>query len=109
MKQPSITSLPLAPDVERHRRAVKYTIAMGVRVLCLISLLFVHGWWLLIPASGAIFLPYFAVVIANVSSGRQGEVERPGNIVRVEPRPEGRVGSEAPGTAGGDDDQERHE
>jgi len=85
MKQHSITALPLAPDVERHRRAVKYTIAMSIRVLCLVSLLFVHGWWLLIPAAGAILLPYFAVVIANVSGSTQGEVQRPGNIVRVDP------------------------
>lgn len=105
MKQQSITALPLAPDVERHRRAIKYTIAMSVRVLCLISLLFVHGWWLLIPAAGAILLPYFAVVIANVSSSHEGDIQRPGNIVRVEqgsPRAE-------PTTSDDPSEREQHE
>ena len=81
MKKPSITSLPLAPDVERHHRMVKYLVAMSVRVLCIIALLFVHGWWLVIPALGAIFLPYFAVVIANAAANPNGgSVERPGNV-----------------------------
>jgi hypothetical protein len=84
MKQQSITSLPQAPDVQRRRRMIKYSVAMGIRVLCLISILFVHGWWVLIPAAGAIFLPYFAVVIANVGAGQRGQVvQRPGNIVPI--------------------------
>lgn len=64
---------------------IKYTVAMSLRVVCLISILFVpFGWWMLIPAAGAIFLPYFAVVLANVSTKQRGEVERPGTIVRQE-------------------------
>lgn len=42
---------------------------MGIRVLCFIVtvVLFVnHGGWLtVVPAAGAIALPYFAVVVAN--------------------------------------------
>jgi hypothetical protein len=85
MKQQSITNLPLSPDAERHSRMVKYSIMMGIRVVCLIvAALFVRGWWIAIPAAGAIFLPYFAVVVANVSSGSgSARVERPGNIVPV--------------------------
>ncbi|MCX7521610.1 DUF3099 domain-containing protein [Microbacterium sp. STN6] len=84
MKQQSITSLPLAPEVERHRRMLKYSIAMGIRIPCIISLLFLHGWWLLIPALGAVFLPYFAVVLANaVRQDTMPAVERPGNVERV--------------------------
>lgn len=86
MKKQSITSLPLAPDVERHHRLVKYLVAMSVRVLCIIALLFVHGWWLVIPALGAIFLPYFAVIIANATANPNGgRVERPGNVVVYTP------------------------
>ncbi|MDQ1582008.1 MAG: hypothetical protein QOF36_62 [Microbacteriaceae bacterium] len=63
---------------------IKYSVAMGIRVLCLVSILFVPGWWAVIPAIGAIFLPYFAVVIANVGSNpHANEVERPGNIVPI--------------------------
>lgn len=58
---------------------------MGIRVLCVIACIWVRGWWLLIPAVGAIFLPYFAVVVANaVQSGDTGQVERPGTVVRRE-------------------------
>jgi len=85
MNQPqSITSLPESPDAERHGRMVRYGIAMGIRVLCVIACFFLHGWWLLIPVIGAIFLPYIAVVLANVGSRPGGAVERPGSIVRVE-------------------------
>ncbi|MGN6763469.1 MULTISPECIES: DUF3099 domain-containing protein [unclassified Leifsonia] len=83
---PSITSLPLSPDEERRRRMIKYSVAMGVRVVCLIVAVIVPGWWATVPLIGAIFLPYFAVVIANVSSDpRRGEVQRPGNILPVAP------------------------
>ncbi|MFF1878868.1 DUF3099 domain-containing protein [Leifsonia sp. NPDC058230] len=91
MKHPqsqSITNLPLSPDEERRHRMIKYSVAMGIRVLCIISILFVPGWWVIIPAIGAVFLPYFAVVIANVSTDpRKGNVQRPGNILPLAPPP----------------------
>ena len=84
-QQQSITSLPPSPDAERRARMIKYTIAMTIRVACIFALLFAKGWWLAIFAAGAIFLPYFAVVVANVDSKRRGaDVERPGAIVRLE-------------------------
>ena len=91
MSQPqTITSLPELPSVERRRRAVQYTIAMGLRVACIVSLFFVQGWWMLVPAVLAIVLPYFAVVVANVATRSTATtVERPGAIVRV--------GSDGPG------------
>lgn len=65
---------------------IKYSVTMGIRVLCLISILFVHGWWIIIPALGAVFLPYFAVVLANVGAGERGAVVlRPGSIEPVNP------------------------
>ncbi|MFT2816305.1 DUF3099 domain-containing protein [Leifsonia sp. A12D58] len=86
MKQQAITSLPLSPEVERRNRMIKYSVAMGIRVVCIVMMLFVQGWWLLIPAAGAILLPYFAVIIANVHSDpRGGTVERPGAILPVRP------------------------
>ncbi|MFP3465420.1 DUF3099 domain-containing protein [Leifsonia sp. SIMBA_070] len=85
---PSITTLPLSPDEERRHRMIKYSVAMGVRVLCLILAVIVPGWWAAVPLVAAIFLPYFAVVIANVSveQGRV-DVQRPGSIVPVAPPP----------------------
>ena len=88
MKQPSITSLPPSPEADRHARMLKYSIAMAIRLLCIVSLIFVRGWWMLIPAIGAVFLPYFAVVIANARKpARRTPVEGPGAIVRYTPPP----------------------
>ena len=83
MKHQTVTSLPAAPADERRNRMLEYTIMMSIRVLCLISLIWVRGWWLVIPAAGAIFLPYFAVVVANAAQTRTRAPERPGAIVRV--------------------------
>jgi hypothetical protein len=81
---PSVTSLPPSPDAERHSRMLRYAIAMGIRMVCIALCLVVQGWWLLLPAAGAIFLPFFAVVIANAVAPKPGAaVERPGSIERV--------------------------
>lgn len=78
----SITDLPPSPDHERHVRMVKYAIAQGVRLVCIVLLVPVPGWWKIIPGIGAIFLPYFAVVVANnVRSRPVAGVERPGSVV----------------------------
>jgi hypothetical protein len=83
-KTVSITELPPSPDHERHLRMIKYAVAMTIRVVCLIAVLFVPGWWRLIPAVAAAALPYFAVVIANnVHSDGARAVERPGSVVPV--------------------------
>jgi len=99
MKQPqSITSLPTSPDAERHQRMLRYGIAMGIRVACIIACFFVEGWWLLVPIIGAVVLPYVAVVLANVGSNDGGEVLRPGALVPVrpnEPLPKDSTGDDA--------------
>jgi hypothetical protein len=65
---------------------IKYTVAMSIRVVCIALCLVVPGWWLLLPAAGAVFLPYFAVVIANnVQHGDRGRVRRPGALERRRP------------------------
>jgi hypothetical protein len=61
---------------------IKYTIAMSIRVVCLVLMLFVEGWWLGLCVAGAIILPYVAVVLANVgTSDKAPEVVRPGALV----------------------------
>lgn len=69
---------------------IKYTIAMSIRVVCLGLCLVVQGWWLLLPAIGAVALPYVAVVLANnVRTGAPARVRRPGALVHVGRRDEG--------------------
>lgn len=87
-KSVSITEVPPSPDAERHSRMIKYAVTQAIRVICIVACLLVHGWWILIPAAGAIFLPYFAVVVANNARQRpRTVVQRPGSIVPVSPQP----------------------
>jgi predicted tellurium resistance membrane protein TerC len=76
-KTQSVTSLEISPELERRNRFYKYTLAMVVRVICIVLVVSVPlGWLTLVFASGAIFLPYFAVVIANAqgSSASKSQV-----------------------------------
>lgn len=69
---------------------IKYLIAMAIRVVCIILCIVVPGWWVLIPVLGAVFLPYFAVLIANSTTSKAGSIESPGGVVvRVTPAPTG--------------------
>ncbi len=85
-KQQSITTLPRSPQDDRRSRMVQYTVAMSIRVVCIVICLLVPGWWRLIPAAGAVLLPYVAVVLANAGGSRGGsaEVLRPGAVAHVE-------------------------
>lgn len=67
----SLTSIAQSPEDERKSRMIKYTIAMTIRVVCIVLAMVVQGWLMWICFAGAILLPYFAVVIANgVGSGQ---------------------------------------
>lgn len=85
-RPPSLTELPPSPEQEQGARMRRYALTMGIRVLCIIACLFLSGWWLVIPALGAVFLPYVAVVLANaVSSRGSRSVERPGGVQTRDP------------------------
>jgi len=67
---------PRSAEISQRER--RYLVIMGIRLICfaVAGVLFVnHGGWLIVlPAAGAIALPYFAVVIANSRrSGQTGE------------------------------------
>lgn len=46
---------------------IKYALAMSIRMVCLILIFVVDGWFKLVAVAGAVFLPWVAVVIANGS------------------------------------------
>lgn len=98
--RPSITSLPVAPAVDRHARERKYVILMVVRTACFIGMLIVPGWWKLLLGVFAIFLPYIAVMIANVSvqaaQGRTAAPLVPGDRLLETPRPARSLETAAP-------------
>lgn len=79
-KQQSITSLPRSPEDDRRARMLKYSIAMGIRVVCIFACFLTPGYWLIIPAIGAVVLPYIAVVLANVTDSRKKVVLRPDQL-----------------------------
>ncbi|QPE05754.1 DUF3099 domain-containing protein [Microbacterium schleiferi] len=64
------TSLPRAPKEDAGKRSTTYLIMMGIRLVCFALVLFVtpYSWYTWVFAAMAIFLPYLAVVIANVSA-----------------------------------------
>ena len=82
----AITDLPPSPEQDQRSRMLKYALAMGIRMVCIVACLFAPGWWLLVPALGAVFLPYVAVVVANATSRRvRPAVARPGGLVPFDP------------------------
>lgn len=73
-KPQSITTVGESPELERRSRMLKYTIAMTIRVICIIAAIFVDGWLMWVAFAGAIFLPYFAVIIANAQGAKSGNL-----------------------------------
>lgn len=69
-KPQSVTSIGISPEQERKSRMLKYSIAMATRMVCVVLAvvlpytIFTWLFWI-----GAIFLPYFAVVLANLQNG----------------------------------------
>lgn len=79
----SATALPDSPLEDRRKRMRRYSIAMSIRMACLVLVFVVPGWWKLVFGVGAIVLPYVAVVLANVgASGATGAVA-PGPVPQI--------------------------
>ena len=72
-KSYSVTSAGVNPEEDRAHRMRMYFIAMSLRVLCVVSLFWVRGWWVLLVAAGAVFLPWFAVMVGNAVAHGGGE------------------------------------
>ena len=74
-----VTEARLSRSAEISQRQRRYLLMMGMRLVCFVVtvVMFVNhaGWLTVIPAAGAILLPYFAVVMANTrrSAGGQGD------------------------------------
>lgn len=82
-KAQNITTLGIAPELERRNRMLKYTIAMTIRVVCIVAAIFVEGWLMWLCFAGAIFLPYFAVVIANAQQSSAGSLDKVTKLVKT--------------------------
>jgi len=73
-----VTQARRSPSDDIAYRQRRYLLMMGIRALCFVIavVLFLNhfGWLTAIPAVGAIFIPYFAVVFAN--GGREPDNTR---------------------------------
>lgn len=68
-KPQSVTSLGISPEQERKGRMLRYSIAMATRMVCVIlAVVLPYTFMTWIFWIGAIFLPYFAVVLANAQN-----------------------------------------
>jgi hypothetical protein len=90
----SITDAAAAHSEEMRQRMIKYAVAMGIRMVCLILVFMVDGWFKLLPVLGAVFLPWVAVVIANGSD----KAEAPSDLL-LDSAPLGELESPAPPVA----------
>ncbi len=64
----SITDARTPHSDEVRGRMIKYSISMGIRLVCLVLVFFVEGWLQWVVIAGAVVLPYFAVIFANGGS-----------------------------------------
>jgi hypothetical protein len=78
-KPQSVTSIGMSPEDERRNRMLKYTAAMLIRVVCIVLAMVIQGWLMWVFFLAAIFLPYFAVVLANVP----GQTSDGGSLAKV--------------------------
>ncbi|MBN9612538.1 MAG: DUF3099 domain-containing protein [Actinobacteria bacterium] len=98
-QQYDVTSVGVNPADDRAHRMRVYFIAMSVRLLCVASLLFVRGWWILLVAIAVVVLPYYAVLIANQHAPTHGtppEAPSPLELTGSAPDPAADAPSEAP-------------
>ena len=73
---------------------------MGIRVICfvLMALITPYGWYTWVFGAGAVFLPYIAVVLANVGEDvHEVEAESPERALTQAPSVPAETGVEASG------------
>lgn len=81
MRSYNVTSAGISAEDDRVHRMKVYFIIMSIRVVSVLSLLVLRGWWLLLAVIGGVVLPYIAVMIANVPNNRaQAKPEQPGQL-----------------------------
>jgi len=77
----NITDARAGASRDQASRQKRYLLTMGFRVVCFVSMVFVHGWlrWTLLGL--AVVLPYIAVILANQANERTqpSSAEHPGD------------------------------
>ncbi len=110
----SITSAPEPLGADQARRARRYLIQMGIRVVCFVVAVLTWSrvplWVSLVLIVGAVVLPYIAVLFANAGRERQavGPVAvLPPTLPSGPPHPSGpAAGQDEDRPSGGDVDRD---
>jgi hypothetical protein len=68
-----ITAVPQAHSDDLRSRMNRYLLSMGIRTVCVVLVVIVHGPARWAFAAGALVLPYVAVVMANAARHRRGD------------------------------------
>ena len=91
----------LSDDINFRQR--RYLLMMGIRAVCFVIavVMFVNhlGWLTVIPAVGAIVIPYFAVVFANAGGFMEYQPNLP--VTRDSAGPSAESGHQPPRPGGG--------
>lgn len=69
----AITSADRALSEDINERFVRYSVSMGLRLVCLVAAFYTSGWLRWVCVAGAVVLPTFAVLIANAGKARAVE------------------------------------
>ncbi|MHA7144423.1 DUF3099 domain-containing protein [Arthrobacter sp. TmT3-37] len=65
----SISDARESHSEEMRTRMIRYTVSMSIRLVCFVLIFVVPYVWLQwVMIAGAVFLPYFAVIVANGGS-----------------------------------------
>lgn len=69
--QPALITQARRPrTLDSAARQRRYLITMGIRLACVVSLVWLPGWWKLVAVAGAAILPVVAVLLANAMDQR---------------------------------------
>ncbi|WP_081744575.1 DUF3099 domain-containing protein [Arthrobacter sp. H14] len=105
----SITDARVPHTDEMRTRMIKYSVSMGIRVVCLILVFFTSGWLQWAFIAGAVLLPYFAVIIANGGSDTS-KLQHSDSLLEAPPARELEAGStDAAGDASSSSDRDSGE
>lgn len=107
----SITSAPEPLGADQARRARRYLIQMGIRVVCFVVAVLTWShvplWVSLVLILGAVVLPYIAVLFANAGRERRDDAP-PGYVPHLlDAAPTARPVAPAPPRAPGDPRDDR--
>ncbi|GAA1410852.1 MULTISPECIES: DUF3099 domain-containing protein [Oerskovia] len=85
---PSISNAPESLAEDQARRTKRYLIQMGIRLVCFLGAVIVHGWFSFVLIGAAIVLPYVAVLLVNAGRDQKTYDVSPMERLQVESAPD---------------------